>query len=79
MANDLDPLSASASEWMSEASVLAPVNRLDDLVMNRTKFAAWGDSTWERLRVKYALMRETAWGKINNNSSEDTDDNITVP
>lgn len=79
MANDLDPLSASASEWMSEASALAPVNRLDNLVMNRTKFAAWGDSTWERLRDKYAVMRATAWETTNSHSSEETDDDITIP
>lgn len=79
MINDLDPLSASASEWMSEASVLAPVNRLDDLVMNRTKFSAWGDSTWERLREKYAVMRATAWETTSSHSSEETDDDITIP
>jgi spermidine synthase len=79
LANGLDQLSAAASDWLAEASVLAPVNRLDNLVMNRTKFAAWGDSTWERLRVKYAFMRETAWGITDNNFSEETDDNITVP
>lgn len=79
MVNDLDPLSVSASEWMSEASALAAVNRLDDLVMNRTKFAAWGDSTWERLREKYAIMRATAWDKTDNNFSEETNDNFTTP
>lgn len=79
MANDLDPLSAAASEWLAEASVLAPVNRLDNLVMNRTKFAAWGESTWERLRDKYANMRATAWETTNSHSSEETDDNITIP
>lgn len=79
LANGLDQLSAAASDWLVEASVLAPVNRLDNLVMNRTKFAAWGDSTWERLRVKYALIRETAWGQTDNNFSEDTDENITLP
>lgn len=79
MINDLDPLSASASEWMSEASVLAPVNRLDDLVMNRTKFSALGDSTWEQLREKYAVMRATAWETTSSHFSEETDDDITIP
>jgi hypothetical protein len=79
MANDLDPLSAAASEWLAEASALAPLNRLDNLVMNRTKFAAWGDSTWERLREKYAVMRATAWDTNDSHPPEETDDNITIP
>lgn len=79
MINELDPLSATASGWLAEAAAFAPVNRLDDLVMNRTKFAAWGDSTWEQLREKYAVMRATAWETTNSHSSEETDDDITIP
>lgn len=79
MANDLDTLSAAASEWLAEASALAPINRLDNLVMNRTKFASWGDSTWERLREKYAVMRATTWETTNSHPPEETDDDITIP
>lgn len=78
MINDLDQLSAVATEWLADASPLAPVNRLGDLAMNRTKFGAWGDSTWERLREKYAVMREMAWDAVDG-TIENIDDNIIVP
>ncbi|MGD9668834.1 MAG: hypothetical protein AB7U75_07205 [Hyphomicrobiaceae bacterium] len=61
LVNDLDALSATATDWLKDASALAPVNKLDDLAINRTKFVIWGDSTWERLRDKYAAIRRAAW------------------
>jgi hypothetical protein len=42
---------------MKMASREAPINRLDDLAMNRHKFTLWGDSTFERLRERYDQMR----------------------
>lgn len=48
--------------WVREVSERMPVNRLDDLAMNRAKFTASGDSTWERLQQRYAWMRD-ALGK----------------
>ncbi len=52
----LDPLSPRLLGWMAQAAVHAPINRLDDLVMNRHKFTPWGDSTFERLGDKYEEM-----------------------
>lgn len=46
------------TDWVREASQSMPVNRLDDLAMNRAKFTSSGDSTWEQLQTKYAGMRE---------------------
>lgn len=51
--NYLSPESQRLSSWLAEASAWAPVNRLDNLVMNRHKFTVWGDSTWERIQAKY--------------------------
>lgn len=45
------------TDWVAEMAREAPVNRLDDLAMNRAKFTASGGSTWEQLDKKYADMR----------------------
>ena len=50
--------SAWVTTWVNRDSRDAPVNRLDDLAMNRHKFTLLGDSTFERLREKYAQLRE---------------------
>lgn len=42
--------------WMEALSRDVSVNRLDNLVMNRHKFTVLGDSTFERLREKYAVL-----------------------
>jgi spermidine synthase len=44
------------SGWMEEASARVPVNRLDNLVMNRHKFTLWGDSHWEQMYSKYRAI-----------------------
>jgi spermidine synthase len=43
--------------WMEGGSRDIPINRLDDLVMNRHKFTLWGDSNFDRLREKYAGLK----------------------
>jgi len=61
-APDLYPLlseqSAWVTTWAKQASRESPVNRLDDLAMNRHKFTLWGDSTFERLQEQYRGLRE---------------------
>lgn len=42
------------NKWIVEAARQSPINRLDNLVMNRFKFTSFGDSTWERLSDKYS-------------------------
>lgn len=42
------------NKWIVEASAGMPINRLDNLVMNRYKFNTLGDSGWERLSEKYS-------------------------
>lgn len=58
LANYLSEEDGMITVWVEDAAADAPVNRLDDLVMNRSKFTASGDSTWEKLRHKYADMRK---------------------
>lgn len=55
LVNFLKPESMQANAWISEIGMQAPVNRLDNLVMNRHKFTIFGDSTWDRLFDKYDL------------------------
>lgn len=57
LGNYLSDEDGQLTAWVDEASMDAPVNRLDDLAMNRAKFTTSGDSTWEKLRQKYAEMR----------------------
>lgn len=57
LANFLTDEDNRLTDWVREASDNMPVNRLDDLAMNRAKFTASGDSTWEKLQRKYAGMR----------------------
>ncbi|MBS0232528.1 MAG: hypothetical protein JSR99_03470 [Proteobacteria bacterium] len=57
LANYLTEVDAQLTDWVSEASADAPVNRLGDLAMNRAKFTTSGDSTWEKLQSKYSEMR----------------------
>lgn len=58
LGNYLSEQDGQLTDWVVEASSEAPVNRLDDLAMNRAKFTSNGDSTWEKLRAKYADMRK---------------------
>ena|GEM_PF-6458469 len=44
-----------ATSWISDIGMTAPVNRLDNLVMNRHKFTVFGDRTWDRLFEKYEI------------------------
>lgn len=53
LVNFLKPESMQANAWIAEIGMQAPVNRLDNLVMNRHKFTMFGDSTWDRLFDKY--------------------------
>lgn len=53
----LSEKSADLTRWVDEASLEAPINRLDDLAMNRHKFTLWGDSTFERVRERYAGLK----------------------
>ena len=46
------------NDWIKDFGMNAPVNRLDNLVMNRHKFSLFGDSNWERLFDKYALPKD---------------------
>lgn len=59
--NGLELDSQRISEYLPEAMPLIPPNRLDNLVMNRTKFNWWGDSRWEMLLNKYTTMRDQFW------------------
>lgn len=61
LVNDLPPESRRMSEYMPDSTTFVPVNRLDSLVMNRTKFDWWGDSRWERLLAKYRAMHTRYW------------------
>lgn len=56
MLNFLDKETLGPNGWIGEIGMSAPVNRLDNLVMNRHKFTLFGDSTWERLFDKYRLV-----------------------
>jgi spermidine synthase len=49
--------SADLTNWVDQASRESPVNRLDDLAMNRHKFTLLGDSTFDRLREKYTGLK----------------------
>lgn len=55
LVNFLKPEAMQANGWIFEIGMQAPVNRLDNLVMNRHKFTVFGDSTWDRLFDKYAF------------------------
>lgn len=57
LGNYLPAADIGLADWVREASEDMPVNRLEDLAMNRAKFTATGDSTWERLQDKVADMR----------------------
>jgi len=52
----------SIVNWMESASLAYPVNSLNDLAMNRYKFTATGNSTYEQLEEKYKAMREVIYG-----------------
>lgn len=56
--NDMAPESQRITEYMPDFTAFIPVNRLDNLVMNRSKFDWWGDSRWEKLLSKYQNMHE---------------------
>lgn len=58
LGNYLPEGDANLSDWVEQAllAMPVPVNRLNNLVMNRHKFTPWGDSTWERLFRKYSHM-----------------------
>lgn len=64
LSNGLHVDSQRISEYLPEAMPLIPLNRLDNLVMNRTKFNWWGDSRWEMLLKKYSTMRDRFWGRV---------------
>ncbi len=51
--NFIDIESQHVSSWLEDSARNAPVNRMDDLVLNRHKFTWFGDSTWDRLFEKY--------------------------
>jgi hypothetical protein len=57
LANFLTDDDNRLTNWVREVSAQAPINRLDDLAMNRAKFTSSGDSTWERLQIRYRDMR----------------------
>ncbi|WP_423415863.1 hypothetical protein RLW55_05955 [Hyphomicrobium sp. B1] len=63
LANFLTDEDNRLTDWVREASDGMPVNRLDDLAMNRAKFTAAGGSTWEQLEAKYAGMRRMLKGE----------------
>jgi spermidine synthase len=58
LVNFLKPEAMQTNAWIAEIGMQAPVNRLDNLVMNRHKFSLFGDSNWERLFEKYALSED---------------------
>jgi spermidine synthase len=56
--NYLPESAQRTNSWISEAGMMAPVNRLDNLVMNRHKFTVFGDSKYEMLSEKYRAISE---------------------
>lgn len=53
LVNFLSEEAGEQTAWINEVGMMAPVNQLDDLVMNRHKFTLFGDSTYDRLFKKY--------------------------
>lgn len=49
----LKPETVHLTRWLSQASSTAPLNTLDDLAMNRSKFTWFGDSSFDRLFERY--------------------------
>lgn len=57
LSNFLPDISQALSDWLAAAPHDAPINTLDNLVMNRFRFNAKGDSDVENIAAKFDEMR----------------------
>ncbi len=65
MTDSLAEGSSQLTNWVAQVAASAPVNRLDDLVMNRHKFTLFGDSTFDRLFSQYPVSPFSFWKEEN--------------